>query len=133
MRSGEDVQDGCWDLDAGRQRGNVLLGTDRRRLVISAPTPGDLEIEPLPEDMLEHREALTDSGIPEIPEAPTVHWGATKGPWGARIYADGSGLANSSPELRRCGWAAVGVDQWGVLRRALYSLAWAPGGAPRRE
>eukprot|EP00959_Pyramimonas_sp_CCMP1952_P399849 8377881-Pyramimonas_sp.AAC.1 len=45
---------------------------------------------------------------PDDPPCPMLAWGATNEVWGRRVvYTDGSGLANASPELRRCGWAVV--------------------------
>ena len=58
--------------------------------------------------------------FPGMQETLVLRWGATDGPWGIRIYTDGLGLSNSSPELRRCGWACVDVSPWGLPLRALY-------------
>ena len=98
-----------------------------------------------PEDVLELRAVLREQGewglglpdwdtlelaygfpmqcvsVPPVPvETPICSWGRVNAPWGRRIYTDGSGLANHSPEYRRCGWAAVELGPWGLPVRAVY-------------
>eukprot|EP00959_Pyramimonas_sp_CCMP1952_P352123 7377931-Pyramimonas_sp.AAC.1 len=59
--------------------------------------------------------------IPSVPDdSPVCSWGRAYELFGRRIFADGSGLANSSPELRRCGWAAVEWGPSGLPVRAVY-------------
>ena len=60
-------------------------------------------------------------------------WGATHLPWGTRVYTDGSGLANASPELRRCGWAAVELSESGFPVRAVFGPLPGRQSVPRAE
>ena len=67
-------------------------------------------------------------------ELPICSGGATEAPWGRTIYTDGSGLASSSPELRRCGWSAVELGPSGLPLRAVFGAL--PGrrqSVPRAE
>ena len=112
-----------------------------------------------PDDVLERRSELREKGEPGLgvpdwdtlelvygfpfqsvalapvpDQLPVYSWGATEARWERRIYTDGSGLANGSPELRRCGWSAVELGPRGLPIRAVYGAL--PGrhqSVPRAE
>eukprot|EP00959_Pyramimonas_sp_CCMP1952_P462953 9484108-Pyramimonas_sp.AAC.1 len=48
-------------------------------------------------------------------------WGDADGIWGPVSYTDGSGYGSNHPEVRRCGWSVVQLDEETLLpKRAKY-------------
>eukprot|EP00959_Pyramimonas_sp_CCMP1952_P179505 3752833-Pyramimonas_sp.AAC.1 len=53
-------------------------------------------------------------------------WEYDRSSWSGACYPDGSGMAPSWPELRRCGWYVVHLGDNGMPIRALIGPLWGP-------
>ena len=74
-------------------------------------------------------EELTQAPLSEVLEV-----GDSSVPWSGTLFLDGSGYEPTQPELRRCGWSMVMVDEEGALVRATYGpLPGAHQTVPRAE
>ena len=53
-------------------------------------------------------------------------WSSDPSSWSSVCYTDGSGMAPSWPELRRCGWSVVQLGDNGMPIRAIVGPLWGP-------